>query len=107
MTSSSIESVCDDAVVQALGMVIDPEVGVDIVSLGLIYAVEVRDGHVSVKMTMTTPACPLGEQLVLDSRNSILELPGVVSVDVELVWDPPWDPSRMSGELRARFGWAP
>lgn len=92
---------------RALGSVIDPEVGIDIVSLGLVYAIDVRGGEVSVQMTMTTPACPLGEHLVLDAKRCIQELPGVQSVDIELVWEPPWDPTRMSAEVRARFGWAP
>lgn len=92
---------------RALGLVIDPEVGIDVVSLGLVYAIDVRGGAVSVQMTMTTPACPLGEHLVLDAKRRIQELPGVQSVDVELVWEPPWDPTRMSPEVRARFGWAP
>lgn len=92
---------------RALGSVIDPEVGIDIVSLGLVYAIDATGGAVSVQMTMTTPACPLGEHLVLDAKRCIQELPGVQSVEVELVWEPPWEPTRMSPEVRARFGWAP
>ncbi len=94
-------------VLEALREVIDPELGVNIVDLGLVYSVAVRDGEVQVKMTMTTPACPLGAFLVDMAEAAIWRsIPEVESVWVELVWDPPWHPGMMSQTAKAQLGWA-
>jgi len=86
--------------------VVDPELGINIVDLGLVYDVAVEDGTVRVAVTMTTPACPL-HAYVLDAIESVLrrELPQVRRVDVRLVWDPPWHPDRMSREAKRLLGW--
>lgn len=94
-------------VLEALRAVIDPELGVNIVDLGLVYSVEVRNGEVLVKMTMTTPACPLGTFLTDMVEAAIWQsIPEVESVRVELVWDPPWHPGMMSQAAKEQFGWA-
>lgn len=89
----------------ALRRVIDPEVGLDVVALGLVYGLDVHDGAIDVELTMTTPACPLGEQIVADAEAQLGALPGVTAVRVELVWSPPWTPARMSPEARRLLGW--
>ena len=93
-------------VLDALRRVIDPEIGINIVDLGLVYETDARDGHVRVVMTMTTPACPLGESLSEEATVEIRKhVDGVKSVSVDLVWEPPWQPSMMSGAARERLGW--
>lgn len=93
------------AVEAALHDVIDPEVGVDVVELGLVYGLEVRDRDVFVDLTMTTPACPLGEQIVADAETRLHQVKGIDGVHVRLVWDPPWDSSRMSAKAKDVLGW--
>jgi metal-sulfur cluster biosynthetic enzyme len=95
-----------DDVLAALRRVVDPEIGVNVVVLGRVYEAEVREGRVHVVMTMTTPACPLGESIVDEVAASIRErVHGVDSVDVELVSEPRWQSSMMSVAARERFGW--
>lgn len=95
------------AVRQALREVMDPEVGVNILDLGLIYQVLVGDkGLVKVEMTMTTPACPLGSLITDNVRESLQHVPGVDDVEVTLVWDPPWSPGMMTEEARRQLGWS-
>ena len=93
-----------DRVQEALREVIDPELGLNIVDLGLVYDVRIDEPHVHVDLTMTTPACPLGEHIAIDAETRILEIAGVGSVDVELVWEPPWSPERMSPAARLALG---
>jgi metal-sulfur cluster biosynthetic enzyme len=96
-----------DRVREALRLVIDPEIGLNVVDLGLVYRVDVADGDVRVAMTMTTPACPLGETLRADAEAAIRrDVPGVRSVALELVWDPPWTPAMMSDAAKEQMGWA-
>ena len=91
---------------EALRAVIDPEIGVNVVDLGLVYAVDVHDRDVRVALTMTTAACPLGESIRDEAVRTIRAgVPGVSSVSVDLVWDPPWQPSMMSATARERLGW--
>lgn len=94
-----------ERVLDALRGVIDPEVGLDVVELGLVYGVGVDAGHVQIDLTMTTPACPLGEQIVRDAEERVGAVAGVESVSVDLVWDPPWSPARMSPSAREALGW--
>jgi metal-sulfur cluster biosynthetic enzyme len=96
----------DDAVREALRQVEDPEAGMNIVDLGLVYAVDVGDGRVRVEMTMTTAACPMAD-LITDQARRVIDaiVPAGTRVDVELVWDPPWTPDRMTGVAREHFGW--
>lgn len=93
-------------VLAALGEVLDPEVGLDVVSLGLVYGVRIDGGVVRVEMTMTTPACPLGDALAAQAAARVEQLTGVRQAIVTLVWEPPWEPGRMSEEARRQLGWA-
>ena len=97
----------DEAVREALRQVEDPEAGMNIVDLGLIYAIGVADGAVNVEMTMTTAACPMADMIVDQARAAIEAIvPPGTAVDVELVWDPPWTPDKMTGIAREHFGWS-
>jgi FeS assembly SUF system protein len=91
-----------DDIVTAIKTVYDPEIPADIYELGLIYKVDVDDDRVvKVDMTLTTPNCPSAAELPTMVENAIASVPGVREAKVNLVWDPPWDPSRMSDEARA------
>ena len=122
------EEPTEERVLDALRNVIDPEVGMNIVDLGLVYAIELGAagtegapgqpgatgngaggvGGVKVAMTMTSAACPMAD-LIVDQVHEALAamLPPATPVQVEMVWDPPWTPERMSGLAREHFGWAP
>ena len=94
-----------EGVVAALKEIYDPEIPVNIYELGLIYGVEVTDGgHVAVTMTLTTPHCPVAESMPAEVELRVSAVPGVGAVDVNLVWDPPWDPGKMSDEARLELG---
>ena len=93
-------------VLDALRGVMDPELGMNVVELGLVYGVDVEAGGVRVRLTMTTPACPLGEQIVRDADERVRALEGVKDVDIELVWEPPWSPARMEPSAREALGWS-
>jgi metal-sulfur cluster biosynthetic enzyme len=97
--------VTSDAVRGALRGVVDPELGANIVDLGLVYDAQVIGAKVFVTMTLTTPLCPMNEMIPDAVRQAVGALPGVAGVDVELVWTPPWAPQMMSRELKERFGW--
>lgn len=94
-----------ERVLAVLGTVLDPELGLDVVSLGLVYGVSVHEGRVDVQLTMTTAACPLGEHIQRDAESRVRDLAWVSEVRVELVWDPPWTPERMSASARETLGW--
>jgi metal-sulfur cluster biosynthetic enzyme len=95
-----------EQIAQALHEVVDPEVGVNIVDLGLVYRVDVRGSRVDVIMTMTTPACPLHSYISENVKEAIRRhAPQITDVDVELVWDPPWSPEMMSAAARCQLGW--
>jgi FeS assembly SUF system protein len=90
-----------DAVLDAIATVYDPEIPVNIYELGLVYTVDISDaGAVRVEMTLTAPGCPSAQELPVQVRDAVLAVPGVTSAEVETVWDPPWDPSRMTDEAR-------
>lgn len=93
-----------DEVMDALRTVYDPEIPFNIVDLGLVYDVKVEDGVVYVKMTLTFPGCPLASLITMQAEEAIRRLDGVKDVKVELVWDPPWTPDRISPELREELG---
>jgi len=96
----------DDAIREALRQVEDPEAGMNIVDLGLVYAIEVAPGRVDVEMTMTTAACPMAAMIVDQARDVIAaSVPEGTTIDVRLVWDPPWTPDRMTGIAKEHFGW--
>jgi FeS assembly SUF system protein len=91
-----------DEIVSALKTVYDPEIPADIYELGLIYRIDIADDRaVAIDMTLTTPNCPSAQELPTMVENAVASVPGVGAVKVEIVWDPPWDPSRMSDEARA------
>jgi len=91
-----------DEIVTALKTVYDPEIPADIYELGLIYKVDIGDDRlVNVEMTLTTPNCPAAAELPTQVENAVASVPGVREAKVNIVWDPPWDPSRMSDEARA------
>jgi metal-sulfur cluster biosynthetic enzyme len=87
--------VTETDVFEMLRQVIDPELGQNVVDLGLIYSVTIEGTNVSVTMTLTTPGCPMHESICAGVRNALLCLPGIDDASVELVWDPPWHPSMM------------
>jgi FeS assembly SUF system protein len=90
-----------DEIVQALKTVYDPEIPADIYELGLVYKIDIADDRgVKVDMTLTTPNCPSAQELPMMVESAVASVPGVREVKVEVVWDPPWDPSRMSDEAR-------
>jgi FeS assembly SUF system protein len=94
-----------EAVVEALKSIYDPEIPVDIYELGLIYDVAVsEDGDAIVSMTLTTPNCPVAESMPGEVELRVLSVPGIRDAEVKLVWDPPWDPSKMSDEARLELG---
>ena len=102
MTPSGVDRVRD-----LLRQVIDPEVGVNIVDLGLVYRIETSAAGIRVEMTMTSPACPLGEMIVDEARAVLAAgLPGSGEPDVALVWNPPWEPSMMSDRAKESLGWS-
>ncbi|MFB3060249.1 MAG: metal-sulfur cluster assembly factor [Candidatus Binatia bacterium] len=93
-----------DQVYEALHGCYDPEIPVNIVDLGLIYDVEINEDKVNVKMTLTAPGCGMGAMIASDAQQKILEIPGVSEAKVDLVWDPPWDASRISDEAKQKLG---
>jgi FeS assembly SUF system protein len=93
-----------DAVVAALRDIFDPEIPVNIYDLGLIYGVEIDDGHVTVTMTLTTPHCPVAETMPGEVEMRVMAVPGVATAEVNLVWDPAWNPASMSDEARLELG---
>lgn len=97
----------DDAapVWAALRTVIDPELGINLVDLGLVYGVTVSDGIAYITLTVTTPACPIGSFLQDQVRWAVLRLDGILGVEVEVVHDPPWTPALMSDDARRILGW--
>jgi len=104
----------EDALLDALRSVEDPEAGMNIVELGLVYGVDATPDRnaparwfAKVRMTMTSPTCPLGDYLTESVRDALrARFPELEQVDVELVWDPPWTPERMSEGARSFFGWS-
>jgi metal-sulfur cluster biosynthetic enzyme len=93
-------------VVSALSTVLDPELGLDIVELGLVYDIDIKDHDVRVEMTMTTPACPLNSYFSKAIERAIRRrLPEVLHCEIEIVWQPPWDAAMMAQEAKRQMGW--
>jgi metal-sulfur cluster biosynthetic enzyme len=88
----------EEALMEALRPVTDPEIGLSIVDLGLIYGIDTVNNDVTVRMTLTSPACPLGPEIMNDVKSTLEQLPFVKKVDVQLVWSPRWDPRVMASE---------
>ncbi|MHA0857326.1 metal-sulfur cluster assembly factor [Paenibacillus sp. CMAA1364] len=94
-----------DFITERLKAVYDPELGVNIVDLGLIYDIQFVDGAVSIVMTLTTPGCPMHDMIVGGVNRALETLPDVQSVDVKVVWEPAWSPSLMSDEAKEDLGY--
>jgi len=94
-----------DEITEALSNVIDPELGLDFVELGLVYGVEVDGGTVNVTFTLTTPACPIGPQVKEQMEEFVGEVPGVEQVLTDMVFQPPWTPDRMSEDAKFALGY--
>jgi len=94
-----------EAVIDALKEIYDPEIPVNIYDLGLIYGVDITDdGHASVQMTLTTPHCPVAESMPGEVELRVGSVPGIGHAEVNLVWDPPWDPQKMSDDAKLELG---
>jgi len=93
-----------EAVIDRLKGIYDPEIPVNIYDLGLIYGVEVNDAHAIITMTLTTPHCPVAESMPGEVEMQVCSVPGIADAEVNLVWDPPWDPGKMSDEARLEMG---
>jgi FeS assembly SUF system protein len=93
-----------EAVIDALKEIYDPEIPVNIYDLGLIYNVEISGGHALVSMTLTTPNCPVAESMPQEVELRVGSVPGIGDAEVALVWDPPWDPQKMSDEAKLELG---
>lgn len=91
---------------EALKKVIDPEIGINIVDLGLIYEVKVEKDLALVRMTLTVPGCPLANMLTMQAQKAAQGVEGIKDAKVELTWDPPWNPKMMSDEAKRKLGWA-
>ncbi len=95
-----------DPIERALKRVVDPEVALDIVDVGLVYGVVLKDNRLDVNVTMTSAACPVTDTIVEDIENELdRALPAALQIHVELVWEPPWTPERMSESARGFMGW--
>lgn len=94
-----------DDVRQALRQVKDPEINLSVIDLGLVYDVELNQGDVDIKMTLTSPGCPSGPEILGDVDRVVRELPGVTNVNVDLVWEPYWTPERIDPKVRAFLGY--
>lgn len=102
--TSPAQVVQEAAVWDALRLVIDPEIGVNLVDLGLIYSVEIFGGEVRILMTVTTPGCPMEQSLTFGVETAVLSVAGVTAVEVQVIHDPPWNPSMMTPEGREAAG---
>jgi len=102
-----LEMPTEEEIKTALREVIDPEVGMNIVDLGLVYGITFPDKKLHVDLTMTTPACPMGEMIIGDARRVLEALVPGIEIEIELVWEPPWNPGKMSDHARDHFGWDP
>jgi len=89
---------------EALKQVEDPEIGLNIIDLGLVYEIDIEGSTVSIRMTLTSPGCPVGPQLLGGAKRALEELEGVEEANVELVWEPFWTPARVAPEYRAILG---
>ncbi len=99
-------TITSDQVRAALSDVIDPELGVNVVDLGLIYNIQIDNAKISVDMTLTTPGCPLAAMLAGNVEQALREAFPDMDVEVSLVWDPPWTPEMLSDEAKAQLGYS-
>jgi metal-sulfur cluster biosynthetic enzyme len=106
MNNDPTMTITEESIYSALKECYDPEIPVDIVSLGLVYGVTIVDDWVGVKMTLTTPGCPASNKISQDVKERVKKVPGVSDADVRIVWQPEWNASRMSDEARKKLGLA-
>ncbi|HNJ77185.1 MAG TPA: metal-sulfur cluster assembly factor [Azospira sp.] len=105
-TESEKAAALIERVRDALRGVVDPEAGINIVELGLVYRIELHAQSVEIDLTMTSPTCPMGEMIEDEARQAAAAvLPDGFAVDLRIVWSPPWGPERMSEKARKHFGW--
>ena len=100
----STPTITEDQVRLVLRRVKDPEINLNIVDLGLIYEIEVDENNVNVDMSLTSPGCPAGPQILHDVEDALRELPGIREISVNVVWSPPWTPERIEPRVRAYLG---
>lgn len=91
-------------VIDALKNVTDPEIGINVVDLGLVYDVKIDGGEVRVNMTLTSPGCPVAPQIMADAENAVLKLKAAKKVHIEFIFDPPWTPEKMSEDAKIELG---
>src|SRR5262249_13778011 len=103
-SSMNATAVTEERVLNVLRDIVDPEIGCNIVDLGLIYGVKITGANVAISMTLTTPGCPMHESISRAVENAILHLEGMDDVQVDLLWEPPWNPSMMTEFGRAAIG---
>ena len=103
-TTSEAATITEDQVKTALRRVKDPELNLNIIDLGLVYAIRVEGAKVSVDMSLTSPGCPSGPEIMVAAEEQLRALPGVEDVLVNLVWDPMWTPERIEPRIRAYLG---
>ena len=101
---SYADPVSTDQVKMALRKVKDPELNLNVVDLGLIYGIAVEEGRVSIDMSLTSPGCPAGPQIMGDVERAVKAVPGVANMNINLVWDPMWTPDRIEPRVRAYMG---
>ena len=101
---SGADEVTEDLVKLALRRVKDPELNLNIVDLGLVYGIHVEGTSVTVEMSLTSPACPSGPELLHDATTQVQEIPGVTNATVNIVWSPPWTPDRIEPRVRTYLG---
>lgn len=106
-TTDEAEERGRQAVIQALSDVWDPELGLDVVSLGLVYDIRVQGDHVDIDMTLTTPGCPVSQQLPLEAEQAVRDAMPDREVSLNVVWEPPWTPERLSAEALEQLGLDP
>ncbi|MBI2819287.1 MAG: metal-sulfur cluster assembly factor [Acidobacteria bacterium] len=101
-----IPPIATEAIVDALRTVLDPEVGINVIDLGLVYGIEWQDHNIRLTMTMTSSTCPLGAYLRESAERAIrARVPDAKTIEITLVWQPAWEPSMMSPEARRQMGW--
>lgn len=102
--AESLSTPTADDIRKALRQVKDPEINLNIIDLGLVYDIEVADGSVDIKMTLTSPGCPAGPEILSDADGVVRALDGVQNVNIDLVWEPYWTPERIDPKMRAFLG---
>lgn len=104
MSETETKKLTEETVLEVMSDIYDPEIPIDIVNLGLVYGIKIEGSNVTVNMTMTSPGCPAAGQIVSEAKYLIEEMEGVDEANIEVVWDPPWDPSKMSEAAKESLG---